>query len=109
VARRVHHVEHHARERGVLEERAALRAAAAGDRGEHRRVEQHAQRVGVAAHHPKALAVGRMRGGLVPVDRRLAPQPREQVLREALLVQVEVGQVEVQNHLPISMRAREAA
>jgi hypothetical protein len=95
VAGRVHHVQHHARVGDVLQERAAVPPAAARHRGERDRVEQHAQRVGMPAHHPEALAVGRMRGRLVPVDRRLAPQPREHVVRKALLEQREIGEIEI--------------
>ena len=49
---------------------------------------------GVRVHRPEPLAVGRVRGRLVPQHRRRSPQPGEHVVREAVGEAVEVGEVD---------------
>ena len=72
VARVVHHVEHDAGHRQVLEERAAVGPVAAGLRREEDRLLQDVQHLGVGGDRPEALAVGRVLGRRVPPDRCLA-------------------------------------
>ena len=84
VARVVHHVEHLARDGEVLQQRAAERPRAAGHRRVRLRITQHGKRFGVGGDRPEPLAVGRVVGRLVPVDRRLAAMHLEQVVREAV-------------------------
>ena len=98
VARIVHHVEQDAgREPGrqVLDQRAAAVAGAAALRGEGPRVGGDGEHVGVAAHHPEALAAGGVRRRRVEPHRGLAAQAREDVVREAVREAIEVGQVDV--------------
>ena len=71
----VHHVEHQPGARLVGDHGAALRPAASRDRGVRLRVELDGERVRVAAHHPEALALRRVRRGRVPVDGRMRAQP----------------------------------
>ena len=53
--------------------------------------------LGVGGHRPEALAVGRVLGRLVPPDRCLPPVQGEEVVREPVGEQVEVGQVDLRH------------
>ncbi len=63
-------------------------------RREERGVQQHIEDVGVTADDPKALAVGGVLRGLVPIDRLVLAQPGEGFVRKASAEGGFVGQIE---------------
>ena len=90
----VHHVEHLARDRQVLQQRAAERPRATGHRGVGLRITQHLKCFRVRGDRPEALAIGSVLGRFVPVHRRLAPMDREQLVRESVGEVVQIGEVD---------------
>ena len=97
----VHHVEHDARHREILNDRAPVRSVASRLRGIGHGVVQHLEHLVIGGHRPEALPVGGVDGGLVPPDGRLLPMQAEDVVREAAGEGVEIGQIhlaEVTNH-----------
>ena len=112
----VHHVQHDAGHREVLNDRAPVGSVAARLRGIGHGVVQHLEHLVIGGHRPEALPVGRVDGGLVPPHRRLLPVQAEDVVREAAGERVEVGQVdlaEVMHHgailTAVSTRSRMVA
>ena len=94
VARVVHHVEHDARDRKVLDQRAAVRSVAAPLGRVGGGVGQDPQHLFIRRDRPEALAVGRVLGRLVPPHRCRGAVPLEEMVREARREVVEVGEVD---------------
>ena len=94
MTRIVHHVEHHAGDREVLDDRAPIGTVAARLRRKGHGVVQDAPHLVVGRHRPEALAVRRVGRGLVPPDRRLLAVTAEDLVREPGGERVEVGQVD---------------
>jgi len=90
----VHHVEHLARDGQVLQQRAAERPAAPGNRRVGHRILEHLKGFRVRGDRPEPLAVGGVGGRLVPVHRRLAPVDGEQLVRKAVGEFVQIGEVD---------------
>ena len=72
----VHHVEHLAGDRQVLQQRPAVRPVPAGHRRVRHRITQHLKGFRVGRDRPEPLAVGGVLGRLMPEHRRLAPMDR---------------------------------
>ena len=90
----VHHVEDHAGDVEVLEERFLVLPVATALGGVGLGVPHHLEGLGVGGHGPEALAVGGVLGRLVPPHRRLPPVDLEQVVGKAVGEVVEVGEVD---------------
>ncbi len=95
VARVVGHVQHEAGERKVVQRGAAVRTGAARLRRVGTGIvhDGHASRVRM--DRPEALTVGSVFGGLVPEHRCDRAQSREEVVREAVGEEVEIGEVDL--------------
>ena len=91
----VHHVQHHARDVEVLEQRAAALAIPASLGRVGARIVEHLQRLGVGGDAPEPFAPRRVRGGFVPEHRCLAPVDGEQLVRETVGEVVEIGEVDL--------------
>ena len=90
----VHHVEHLARDGQVLQQCAAERPRATGNRRECHRITQYLKRFRVRSDRPEAFAIGSVVGRLVPIHRRLPPMYREQLVRESVGEIVQIGEVD---------------
>ena len=76
-SRIVHHVEHLAGDRQVLQHRPAERPVPAGHRRVRHRITQHLKGFRVGRDRPEPLAVGGVLGRRMPEHRRLAPMDRK--------------------------------
>jgi hypothetical protein len=91
----VHHVQDDPGHGEVLQDRPPVGAVASGLRRVGRGVTEHLEHFVIGGHRPEALAVGSVRGGLVPPHRCLIPVESEDVVRESIGKGVEIRQVDV--------------